>query len=317
MATLEQLLMAHDNEYGFDPLQVCEQEPVSTPSLSIVIPYYNTGAVFAETLKHFKYAADNYSNTNEIIVVDDGSKEAPVNEDLASSLVKIIKHHKNLGRTEARNTGLSQASGEIVVFADSDILPDNQQLKQHATLQAKAASMGLAPIVISFFDFIEKAQLGEVPDYIQPNHVNINDFRIDCNYGSTWIGCDDDIQFIGQHIRIMDATNNLRDWNWKYKPWALPNMVLGGLFSVVRSEINAVGAFDSRFTGYGFTETSAVAKMIATRNNVVIPALVGGAFHIADPETNLTQAEKDILFRQKHDYFFETFLKEEADAYDS
>jgi hypothetical protein len=112
-------------------------------------------------------------------------------------------------------------------------------------------------------------------------------------------------------MNLVDETQNLRSWKGQYKAWMLPNMVLGGAFSVAKEEIDAVSGFDPRFTGYGFTETSAVTRMVAERNNVVIPCLAGGAIHIEDESVNVSRDEKDEIFKKKHDFYFNTFLTEE------
>lgn len=90
----------------------------------------------------------------------------------------------------------------------------------------------------------------------------------------------------------------------------LPNMVLGGAFSVNRSEILLIDGFDKRFRGYGFTGTSAVTRMVAERGNFVIPCLQGGALHIDDEDVNVSREEKDRIFKRKHDFYFNIFLME-------
>lgn len=60
------------------------------------------------------------TDADEIICVDDGSKE-PVQRDwFESKLVTVIRHDRNKGLPTARNTGLEVAHGRFVTFVDSD-----------------------------------------------------------------------------------------------------------------------------------------------------------------------------------------------------
>ncbi len=87
-------------------------------------------------------------------------------------------------------------------------------------------------------------------------------------------------------------------------------MALGGAFSVSKKEILSVNCFDLRFKGYGFTETSAVTKLIAEKNNYLIPCLDDGCLHIEDPKVNISKDKKDEIFKEKHNFYFNVFLAE-------
>ena len=69
----------------------------------------------------------------EWVFVDDGSTDstAVVLESLLDATprapgvtAKVVSHAQNRGRGAARNTGLAEASGELVAFVDADIRPD-------------------------------------------------------------------------------------------------------------------------------------------------------------------------------------------------
>lgn len=313
MKTRKQLLAVHDNDYGFNPLAVTLARPYDR-MLSVIIPYYNTGNSFSRCLHFLHNASKTFPGEVEIVVVDDGSQELPAHKfiKLNEKNVILVEHSVNKGRTEARNTGLEHAKGDLILFLDSDVLIDDNLLNNHLAIHQRALENNKMAIAVSFFEFTNKNDIRIEKDSLSKKDIHINDFRIDCTYGETWIGCEDDRQFIGQHMRIVEETNYFRDWKGQYKAWMLPNMILGGAFSVNKSEIKAVGNFDTRFVGYGFTETSAVTRMIAERNNVVIPALNCGGLHIEDELINVSRAEKDKIFKRKHDFYFNVFLEEEV-----
>jgi glycosyltransferase involved in cell wall biosynthesis len=72
-------------------------------------------------LTHQDYPKKRY----EVIVVDDGSTDN-TREIAASFKVKLIIHKKNKGLAESRNTGITAARGDIILFTDDDCIPDKK-----------------------------------------------------------------------------------------------------------------------------------------------------------------------------------------------
>lgn len=92
--------------------------------ISIIVPIYNVKDYLDECVRSI--INQSYSNI-EIILVDDGSNDG--SEDMCDSYgqidrrIKVI-HKLNGGLSDARNVGLSQASGEYIGFVDSDDFVD-------------------------------------------------------------------------------------------------------------------------------------------------------------------------------------------------
>jgi len=88
------------------------------PKMSIIIPAYNEEVTVASSIKSMLNL--NYPDY-EVIVIDDGSSDNTFNE--ASKYlekgVKVISQ-KNTGKPGAINTGIKNASGEIVITVDAD-----------------------------------------------------------------------------------------------------------------------------------------------------------------------------------------------------
>ncbi|MDB5179902.1 MAG: hypothetical protein JWN12_534 [Candidatus Saccharibacteria bacterium] len=313
MKTRYELLQDHINDYGFSVEEISDNTP-SDISISVVVPYFNTGDIFQRTLYFLHQSILDYGSPVEVIIIDDGSQVKPLDRSWLKNGERPIFHTENKGRTEARNTGIAAATGEVIFFMDSDILVETSTIKQHVILHCEAVKRGMKAIIISFFEFTSKNDQRINYLSLTASDLHLNDFRLDCTYEASWIGCEEDKAYIGQHLQLVKETSNLRDWRGQYKAWMLPNMILGGAFSVIKSEIVAVNGFDTRFAGYGFTETSAVTKMVTERNNVVIPSLNGGALHIEDEEINLPKSQKDEIFKDKHNFYFNVFLKEEVNV---
>ena len=96
------------------------------PLISVVVPVYNVEQYLEKCINSILH--QTYEHL-EIILVDDGSPDnCGAICDSYSSLDQRIKviHKRNGGLSDARNTGLDTASGELIAFIDSDdtIMPD-------------------------------------------------------------------------------------------------------------------------------------------------------------------------------------------------
>lgn len=94
---------------------------MSSPLISVIIPIYNVEAYLRECLNSI--ISQTYQDW-ECILVDDASTDgsARIAEEFcnADSRFRLIRHAENRGQSDARNTGLDVASGERIMFVDSD-----------------------------------------------------------------------------------------------------------------------------------------------------------------------------------------------------
>ena len=104
--------------------QVPFRRDVEWPRISVVVCAYNAGSTIRECLEALTRV--DYPDF-EAIVVNDGSTDA-TGAIAADFPVKLITT-ENRGLSNARNTGLQEATGEIVAYLDSDAFPDPQWLK--------------------------------------------------------------------------------------------------------------------------------------------------------------------------------------------
>lgn len=93
----------------------------SNLKVSVVMPAYQCEAYIEDSIR--SVIGQTYKNI-ELIVVIDGGSDSTYN--IVSSLCKMdsrvvkISHKTNLGIAEARNTGITAATGEFIAFCDSD-----------------------------------------------------------------------------------------------------------------------------------------------------------------------------------------------------
>ena len=115
------------------------------PKISIIVPVYNAEEIIPITIP--KILSQNYpKKLKEIIIIDDGSIDNSQN--VLSSLdgindCTIIKHSENQGRAHARNSGISKATGKILLFLDCDMEVNNDFIFQHALLHKKKDVIGV------------------------------------------------------------------------------------------------------------------------------------------------------------------------------
>ncbi len=91
------------------------------PKISIIIPVYNTEETYLR--KCLDSVAEQTSHDLQVILVDDGSKNNAglICDEYAEILPAFqVLHIENQGVSNARNIGMKDATGEYLMFLDSD-----------------------------------------------------------------------------------------------------------------------------------------------------------------------------------------------------
>ncbi len=105
-----------------------------TPLISIVVPIYNVEVYLEKCITSI--LKQTYQNI-EVILVDDGSNDHCPS--LCNIYAKkdsriIVIHQKNSGLSDARNSGVSLATGEYIGFVDSDDWIDEDMYETLVTI---------------------------------------------------------------------------------------------------------------------------------------------------------------------------------------
>ncbi|MEA1913002.1 MAG: glycosyltransferase family 2 protein [candidate division WOR-3 bacterium] len=103
---------------------------------SAIVVSYNRGVILSHCIdKLLKQTATNY----EVIVVDDGSTDETkeLMEKIKDPRFKYYRNEKKMGQPYARNRGIKEAKGEIIIFVDSDVLVDRKFINDHLRLHKK------------------------------------------------------------------------------------------------------------------------------------------------------------------------------------
>lgn len=94
---------------------------------SVIVPAYNSAGTIEHCLKALTQQSINMEAC-EVIVVDDGSTDRT--DDIIKKFpVKYIRQ-PNRGPAAARNHGAAKAAGEVLLFTDSDCVPDYRWVEE-------------------------------------------------------------------------------------------------------------------------------------------------------------------------------------------
>jgi O-antigen biosynthesis protein len=115
----------------------CDAPPL--PRITVVVCTYNGSHTIRDTLEGLK--ALDYPDY-EVIVVNDGSTD-PTPQIVREYPETRLINTENQGLSSARNTGLYQASGEIVAYIDDDAYPDPHWLLYLAYAYADTPHAGI------------------------------------------------------------------------------------------------------------------------------------------------------------------------------
>lgn len=94
--------------------------------ISVIIPSYDSEKTIDKTIEAL--LKQNYPKNYEIIVVDDGSTDRTEQVVKKFKYVKFVKQ-KHKGPATARNLGAKLSKGNIILFTDSDCIPDKNWIK--------------------------------------------------------------------------------------------------------------------------------------------------------------------------------------------
>lgn len=248
--------------------------------ISIVIPIYNNREPIHRVLASLSqqtYPRKKY----EVIVVEDGSTQP------AEDLIDFWKKFFNLkyypaetrgGISRARNIGIDQASGEVVVFLDSDMIVPSEFVSEHSKIHQEESSVGIGYRVrlsrrvppVSIGDIIHNFQLIEQLPCSQDEREEV-------------------YQICGSQV------NNLP------VPWVC---VYGCNFSVPRKDVIDVGKFDEQFQkNWGGEDIEFAYRLYKKGLKFTLNRSACGyhIFHHSNWTKNLRAFDKNMfLFLKKH-----------------
>ena len=117
--------------------------------LSVVIPAYNEAARIGETLESIAAFLDERNRDDEVIIVDDGSKDdTVVTIEYYRNLfrrLRVVQSWRNHGKGHAVRQGMLTATGALRLFVDAD---NSTDIREFNKLMAAANAERVTPAVI-------------------------------------------------------------------------------------------------------------------------------------------------------------------------
>jgi glycosyltransferase involved in cell wall biosynthesis len=120
--------------------------------VSVVIPSYNVDPYISDAV--LSAVSQTYRNL-EIIIVNDGSTDGTgevidrLIDQTSDKRIRVVKQN-NQGLSAARNTGIANASGELIAFLDGDDAWSPHKIEHHVRVLASAESIGLTASYSSY-----------------------------------------------------------------------------------------------------------------------------------------------------------------------
>lgn len=150
-----------------------EESNQSLPSVTISIALYNAKDYIINCLE--SVASQTYRGTIECIIVDDCGTDGSVSlvEEFIKSYkgpvkFRIVHHPENLGLSEARNTGMKEATGNYIYFLDSDdtIIPECIEMMVGSVMKYPDVQIVFAGAEVSngMFKWLDYTQK-QLPEY--------------------------------------------------------------------------------------------------------------------------------------------------------
>lgn len=223
--------------------------------LSVVVPTFNK----LPRLKLMITSALNQNfnkNDYEVCIVDDGSYDGT--EDYMKAILKEESNVKyirqsNKGRSAARNLGIFNTSGELIIFTDDDIIMEPNFINRHLKVNKYNKVLHGRIINLTALKFYEDPTNGIFFNGLKRTYENKGILDLLCIKEDD-ILCKFD-EKIANNKKISSSEwliekvfeNNLSDYYWLG--------FTGGNVSVPRSFIMSVGGFDENFgTEWGYED---------------------------------------------------------------
>jgi len=131
-----------------------KKETALKPEISIVIPAYNEENVIGGTLDEVSEYLDGRGLNYEIILVSDGSadntEKIALSKSAVNKRIKVLSNGRNMGKGFSVKKGCLSASGDVIVFTDSDLsYPISEVEKPLKMIRSKTADVAIGSRTVS------------------------------------------------------------------------------------------------------------------------------------------------------------------------
>jgi glycosyltransferase involved in cell wall biosynthesis len=119
----------------FEPRVAEQSVPISRVRrrFAVIVPAYNEVENVPELVAELRATWERHGLEGEVIVVDDGSTDGTAERAEAAGWdrLKVVRHRRNFGKTEALITGAEATSAEWLVLFDADLQHDTEEIPRY------------------------------------------------------------------------------------------------------------------------------------------------------------------------------------------
>jgi len=105
---------------------------VAHRDFTVIVPAYDEAPMIPDLVRELRQTFERHGLEGEVILVDDGSTDdtAELAEQEAAGwdAFKVVRHRRNLGKTEAMVTGAAASTGSRLVLFDADLQHSTEEI---------------------------------------------------------------------------------------------------------------------------------------------------------------------------------------------
>lgn len=111
------------------------------PSFAVVVPAYNEAENMPDLLRELRGTFEKHGLAGEVLLVDDGSAdgtaEAALREAAGWPPFRVLRHRRNLGKTEAIVTAAEATKADALVVFDADLQHSTEEIPRFLAKMAE------------------------------------------------------------------------------------------------------------------------------------------------------------------------------------
>lgn len=263
--------------------------------ISVIIPTYNKNTRLKLALMSLE-KQDFPISQWEAVLVDDGSTENVMEVVRQLNLSFDLKYirQKNSGRSVARNNGIRESSGKILLFMDDDLIASPRLLSCHAELHRKMSDLVVHGAIyeLTYFKFFQDPVNGILYPEFKNYEKKVKGLKSKCKqifeFENNFLHFS---QVFKKKSRFEHAIESILSLprNKQAVPWIA---FTGGNISIEREILNDVGNFDPNLGKVWGAEDIELGYRVNKKNVTWIYSNCACNYHISHYRRNVFEIGK-------------------------